>query len=91
MKTLVEQNSNNTNKSNIDKKIENEGYQKVTKVSLPDGTYIYEGSADICYISDQDGKTQTGYVVEIGAPNETTLQFPFFNRLRIRAFNSVPS
>jgi hypothetical protein len=65
VKTLVEQNSNNTNKSNIDKMIENEGYKKVTKVSLPDGTYIYEGSADICYISDQDGETQTGYAVEM--------------------------
>ena len=65
VKPLLEQNSNNTNKSNIDKMIENEGYKKVTKVSLPDGTYIYEGSADICYISDQNGETQTGYVVEM--------------------------
>ena len=65
VKPLVEQSSNDTNKSNIDKMIENEGYQKVTKVSLPDGTYIYEGSGDICRIYDQDGKTETGYVVEM--------------------------
>ena len=63
-KPLIEQNSENTQKSNVDKKIE-EGYQKVSVVSLPDGKYIYQGSADICSIYDQDGKTETGYVVEM--------------------------
>ena len=64
VKPLISEQGEVTQKSNIDQKIA-DGYRKVSEVSLPDGKYVMEGSADICFIYDQDGKTETGYIVEM--------------------------